>query len=141
MFGLLGAFVLILGGAVLFLTTADLRPWIESCESKSLDRRLTIGSLKIGWGNPFTVEFHDVRIASPSWGSSPEMVRMDSGSAAIDLWSLWGGPLRFEKLELVKPMIILERDAEGTGNWAMGRRHRSPRPPPRRWPRPMPWAA
>ncbi len=128
-FGLLGAFVLILGGAALFLTTVDLRPWIESYESKSLDRRLTIGSLKIGWGNPLTVEFRDVRLASPSWGSSPEMVRIDSGSAAIDLWSLWGGPLRFEKLELVKPVIILERNAEGTGNWAMGAAASIPSPP------------
>ena len=113
----------------MFLTTADLRPWIESYESKSLDRRLTIGSLKIGWGNPLTVEFSDVRLASPSWGSSPEMVRIDSGSAAIDLWSLWGGPLRFEKLELVKPVIILERNAEGTGNWAMGAAASIPSPP------------
>ena len=113
----------------MFLATADLRPWIESYESKSLDRRLTIGSLKIGWGNPLTVEFRDVRLASPPWGSSPEMVRIDSGSAAIDLWSLWGGPLRFEKLELVKPVIILERNAEGTGNWAMGAAASIPSPP------------
>ena len=57
------------------------------------------------------------------------MVRIDSGSAAIDLWSLWGGPLRFEKLELVKPVIILERNAEGTGNWAMGAAASIPSPP------------
>jgi AsmA family protein len=126
---MLGAFALILGGTALFLATADLRPWIESYESKSLDRRLTIGSLKIAWGNPLTVEFRDVRPAGPPWGSSPEMIRIESGSGAIDIWSLWGGPLRFQKLELVKPMIILERNAEGTGNWAMGAAASIPSPP------------
>ena len=57
------------------------------------------------------------------------MIRIESGSAAIDLWSLWDGPLRFEKLELVKPVIILERNAEGTGNWAMGAAASIPSPP------------
>jgi len=120
---------LILGGGVLFVTTADLRPWIESYESKSLDRKLTIGALRIGWGNPLTVEFSDVRLASPSWGSAPEMLRIESGSAVIELWSLWHGPLRFEKLELVKPVAILERNAAGTGNWAMGAAASIPSPP------------
>ena len=129
LFWLLAAFVLILCGALLLLATADLRPWIESYESKSLDRRLTIGSLKIGWGNPLTVEFKDVQLASPPWSSSPEMVRIDSGLAAIDLWSLLSGPLRFEKLEVVNPMIILERNTQGTGNWAMGADASIPSPP------------
>jgi uncharacterized protein involved in outer membrane biogenesis len=128
-FGLLGGIVLILGAAALLLTTVDLGAWIEKYESASLDGRLTIGSLKFRWGNPLTVEFRDVRLASPSWGSSPEMVRIDSGSAAIDPWSLWGGPLRFEKLEVVNPVIILERNAEGTGNWAMGAAASIPSPP------------
>jgi len=57
------------------------------------------------------------------------MVRIDSGSAAIGFWSLWSGPLRFEKLELVKPVIILERNADGTGNWAMGAAASIPSPP------------
>ena len=57
------------------------------------------------------------------------MVRIDSGTAAIELWSLWSGPLRFEKLALVKPVIILERNAAGTGNWAMGAAASIPSPP------------
>ena len=57
------------------------------------------------------------------------MIRIESGSGAIDIWSLWGGPLRFQKLELVKPVIILERNAEGTGNWAMGAAASIPSPP------------
>ena len=120
-FGLLGAVVLIFASAVVLLVSVDLRPWIEEYGSDSLDRRMTIGTLQIGWGNPLSVELRDFRVANASWGSSPEMVRIESLSAVIDPWSLFGGAMRFEKLEVVKPVIVLERNADGTGNWKTGK--------------------
>src|SRR5690242_18018849 len=119
--GFLGVLVLLLASGVALILSIDLRPWIEAYLSQTLDRRLTIGSLHIGWGDPLTVELRDFRIANPSWGSSLDLLRIDSASAQIDVLSLFGGPLRFEKLELVNPVIVLERNAAGTGNWQMGR--------------------
>jgi uncharacterized protein involved in outer membrane biogenesis len=118
--GLLGAGVALGAIAIVLLVTVDLRPFIEWYATKSLDRRLVIGALRIGWGNPVTVELHDLRLANAPWGSRPDMVQIASLSAEIEAWSLLGGALRFRKLDIVKPSIILERDADGTGNWRFG---------------------
>ena len=120
-FGLLGVVVLIGAGAVVLLVSVDLKHLVEEHWSLSPDRRLTIGSLRIGWGNPMSLELRDIRLANAPWGSSPEMVQIESISAVIDLWSLFSGAARFEKLEMVNPVIVLERDADGTGNWRVGK--------------------
>jgi uncharacterized protein involved in outer membrane biogenesis len=117
---LLGGAVALGAGAIVLLVTVDLRSLIERYATESLDRRLAIGALRIGWGNPLSVELHDLRLANAPWGSSPDMVHIEGVSAEIDAWSLLGGALRFRKLEIIKPMIILERDADGTGNWRFG---------------------
>ena len=115
--GLLGAAVLIVVSAIVLVATIDLRPLVERYAILTLDRRLAIGTLRIGWGDPLSVEISDLKLANAPWGSDPEMVRIESLSAEIDLRSLLGGALRFEKLDVVKPKIVLERDANGIGNW------------------------
>ena len=117
--------VLLVTGVVLLLSI-DLRPWIESYASKTLGRRLTIGSVHVYWGNPLVVELRDLRLANPAWSSSPNLARVESASAEIDLWSLFSGPLRFEKLELINPVIALERNPAGTGNWRIRRASSKP---------------
>jgi AsmA family protein len=119
-FGLLIAVVTIGAGATVLLVTADLRPLIERYARTSLDRRLAIGALRIGWGNPLTVELRDLGLANAPWASAPDIVHIESISAEIDPWSLLGGVLRFQKLDVVRPTIVLERDADGTGNWRFG---------------------
>ena len=108
---------MIVVSAIVLVAAIGLRPLLEQYATKTLDRRLAIGTLRIGWGNPLSVEIADLRLANAPWGSDPEMVRIESLSAEIDLRSLFGGVLRFEKLDIVKPEIILERDAGGIGNW------------------------
>jgi uncharacterized protein involved in outer membrane biogenesis len=113
------AAVLVLGtGAlVLLLLTLDLRPLVERHVSASLDRRVTIGALRIGWGSTLTVELQDLRIANAGWGSVPDMVRIPALSAEIDAWALLGGVLRFDKLDLEAPELVLERSGDGAANW------------------------
>ncbi len=118
--GLLGILVLLAVGAALVIISVDLRPAIEDLAGKLLDRRLTIGSLRIGWGDPLTVELKGLQLANAPWGSSPQMVTVESLSAEVDLWSIFSGPLRFRKLAIVKPIVVLERDPAGTGNWKFG---------------------
>lgn len=119
--GLLGAVALLGVGSILLLVSVDLRHLLEEYGSASLGRRMTIGSLRIGWGNPLSVELRDFRLANAPWGSSPEMLQMDSVSAEIDVWSLFGGALRFEKLEVVNPVIVVERNGDGAANWHIGK--------------------
>lgn len=118
--GVLGALVALGAIAIAVLVTIDLRPYIESYATRSLDRRLAIGALRIGWGNPLTLELRDLRLANAAWGSRREMIEIKSLSAEVDAWSLLRGVFRFRQLDVVKPRIVLERNADGIGNWRFG---------------------
>jgi uncharacterized protein involved in outer membrane biogenesis len=115
--GLLGAVVLAGLGGVAVLATIDLRPLIQSFAFRALDRQLTIGTLRIGWGNPLSVELTDVHLANASWGSEPEMFRSDSVAAEIDLRAILRGVWRYDKLRLGKSQLLLERGAGNVANW------------------------
>ena len=115
--GILGVTVLLAVSGIIFVTAIGMRPLVEQYATLTLNRRLTIGTLRIGWGNPLSVEINDLGLANAPWGSELEMVRIQSLTGKIDLRSLFGGVLRFEKLEIVNLKILLERNAIGTGNW------------------------
>jgi AsmA family protein len=115
--GFVGAVAAIGGVTLVLLLTIDFRPLIERYVSWSLDRRLAIGEFRIGWGNPIAVEIRDLRLANASWAAEPDMLRIESLSAEIDPWPLLRGVLRYRTLRTTKPIIILERDSAGTGNW------------------------
>src|SRR5690349_9934454 len=117
---LLVLLLLAAGGSVLWFLHADLRPILEQHASDALGRRVTVGSLQIRWGNPLGIEVKDLAIANASWGSEPDMVRIGQVSAVVDLGSLLEGVLRYERLHIADARIVLERNAEGTGNWKFG---------------------
>jgi uncharacterized protein involved in outer membrane biogenesis len=115
--GLLGLVALVVAGAVTYVLSNDWRPYVERYVYAHLHRRLTIDTLEIGWGDPLSLELGGVRLANADWGSKPEMGTVEHVSAVLDLRSIFGGPLRFEKLEITKLVIVLERDGSGWGNW------------------------
>jgi AsmA family protein len=93
------------------------RSLLEFAAARLLDRQLAIGRLQIGWGNPLSVELANLRLANVSWGSEPDMITVDQISADIDLVALLHGIVRYDKLAIVRPHLLLERNAEGTANW------------------------
>ena len=115
--GLFGAAALIALLSIAVVAAIGVKPLVENTQRGTLGHRLALGTLDITWGNPLSVKITDLRLANAPWGGGPEMVRIESLSAKIDLRALLGGVLRFEELDVVKPEIILERDSEGTGNW------------------------
>jgi AsmA family protein len=120
LFALLGIVIVLAATAAVLLARLDWRTRLESYASHALDRRLAIAGLRIGWENPLAVELSGVRLANASWGSIPDMLSVERLSATIDLPSLLRGVLRFENLRLEKPLLLLERDASGVGNWHFG---------------------
>jgi uncharacterized protein involved in outer membrane biogenesis len=117
MLALLGALVALGMGAAVLLVTVDWRPYIERAASRSLGRPLSIASLHVAWRNPLAVELTDLRLANAPWGSQPDMLRVERLVATIDLRSLLQGVVRYETLLLENPVLLLERDAGGVGNW------------------------
>jgi uncharacterized protein involved in outer membrane biogenesis len=114
---LFAGLIVTFGAAAVLAVTLDPRPVVEWYASSTLDRRLTIAALRIGWGDPLTIELSDVRLADPAWASEPDMARVASIHAELDLWPLLRGQLRFRKLDVAGPAVLLERDTDGTGNW------------------------
>jgi uncharacterized protein involved in outer membrane biogenesis len=115
--GLFGTAALIVLFAIALVATVGLRPLVEKYATWTLGHRLTIGRLYVTWGNPLSVQISDLRLANAPWGSVPDMARVESLSAQIQLRSLLSGAMRFDRLDVVKPEIVLERDSDGVGNW------------------------
>lgn len=109
--------VLLAGGAVLWVMNQDYRSLAESKGSEALGRKVTIGALQVGWGDPLTIEIRDLKVANAPWGTRPEMVTLEHLYAQIDVRPLLKGVIRYRRLDVTRPDILLERDQKGTGNW------------------------
>jgi uncharacterized protein involved in outer membrane biogenesis len=109
--------VLLAGAGVLWVISLDYRGYAEREGSEALGRKVSIGALTIGWGDPLTIEIRDLRIANAPWGTQPEMARVEHILALVDVRPLLKGTIRYRRLDVTRPDILLERDAKGTGNW------------------------
>jgi uncharacterized protein involved in outer membrane biogenesis len=108
------------GVATAWLMTADLRPLVERKLSDALERPVKIGALGIRWGDPLELDIRDLTIANPSWGEPPEMLALGHVFARIDAMPLLHGTLRYQRLEIEKLVLVLERNEKGIGNWKFG---------------------
>ena len=115
--GLLGAATLVLVVAVVLLFRMDMRPRIENLVSARLGRALTIETISVGWGSPLTLDLTGLRLANPAWGSTPDMVTIARLRGEIALWPLLRGRIDLSQLMVDRPVVVLERDTDGTGNW------------------------
>ena len=112
-----GVGVLVAAGTVAVLVAEYPQPLIEYYAAKALDRRLSFGSLKVGWGNPVTIEARDIRLSNASWAPDPDMFRADYLVGELDTDALWRRVLRFRRLRVEKPVVLLERGPDNRRNW------------------------
>ena len=108
------------GATVAWFMTANLKPLAEKYASQLLGQPVIMDSLTLGWGNPLTLEARGVKVANASWASAPNFVSIDGVSAQLDPWSIFDGTYKFQKLVLVKPVVVLERGAGENRNWRSG---------------------
>jgi uncharacterized protein involved in outer membrane biogenesis len=111
------------GATIVWLMNADLKPLAEKYASAAIGWPVTLDSLTVAWGNPLGIEAKGLKVANSSWASAPSFVSADSISATLDPWSILSGPLKFQKLTLVKPVIVLERGEGENRNWRSGKAH------------------
>jgi uncharacterized protein involved in outer membrane biogenesis len=119
----LGGFVVILlliGGALVWVTQADLKPMAEKAASDALGRRVVAESFSIGWGDPLHIELSNLRVANAPWGSERDMITLESFSADVEAMSLWRGTPVYRHLRAQGLKVVLERDKQGIGNWKFG---------------------
>lgn len=107
----------IVGVAAINRISMNLGPILERRLSAAIDRRVSIGSIALVWGNPIHLQATDLRLANALWGNDPDMIAVQGLSADIDVWPLLRGLVRYQNLRLDAPRIVLERNDEGIGNW------------------------
>jgi len=121
---LLGLIFLIFGAIGVFIATLDVSQYkgqIVALIEENTGRSVTIDGemdLAIGFAPALVVE--GVTIGNADWASHPNMVSIGRLEAQVDLVPLLSGEIKVVRLVLVDPVVSLETDKAGNGNWAMG---------------------
>ncbi|MDM0032842.1 AsmA family protein [Variovorax sp. J22P271] len=110
-------------GLMLFLKTLDAGVYQRALArelSSALGRDVSIGSVSFDLAVRPTLSVRDLRIANPPWASRPDFVTAASGEARLDLVALWQGRVEMRAMRLEGVNLLLERSAQGEGNWQFG---------------------
>ncbi|MGR2738096.1 AsmA family protein [Billgrantia sp. Q4P2] len=111
----IGAVLLVLVAAALFLESAWFRGWLEDQAGEQLGREVAIGDHGIDWGLPLTLRLNEVRIANASWADDP-MARLDELSVTLDVGALLQGEIELERIGIRRPEVLLLRREDGSTN-------------------------
>jgi uncharacterized protein involved in outer membrane biogenesis len=104
-----------------FLYTFDynkLKPRIARMVADATGRELNIGGeidLVIGLAPSLVVT--DITFANASWGSQPDMIRMNRLQAQVRLLPLLTRDVNLKKIALTGVAVLLETGPDGQGNW------------------------
>lgn len=117
-----GAFVVVVAGVFIVLATLDINQYkglIQDQVAAATGRTLTIdGDLKLAISLNPAIQLNGVRFQNAEWGSRPDMAVIERIEASVPLIPLLSGRVEVTRLALVKPDILLERNADGRANWA-----------------------
>ncbi len=75
------------------------------------------GDLALSFWPAFGVKVEKVSLANAAGASEAQMATMDTMVVGAELFPLLGGSLKVTEVRFVKPVIHLEIDAQGRGNW------------------------
>ncbi|MGD9512121.1 MAG: AsmA family protein, partial [Geminicoccaceae bacterium] len=122
--GVLGlvALVIVVVLAVIFIPS-PLQKWaVERGATMATGRQVTIGgpfSLR-AWP-PIAITASDIEVANADWGTAPELARVASLDASLDLLAYWrDGRVQIDRLVVEKPQANLEVGQDGRRNWDLG---------------------
>lgn len=116
--------ILLVGGALVIPSFIDWNQYkaeIESTASNLIDRDVTINgdlSLSILPSPAFSAE--DVTISNVEGGLAPNLISLKSVDVNVAFLPLLSSDVQVKKFILVEPVIALEVDENGKGNWEFG---------------------
>lgn len=109
---------------LLYLAFGDLsrhKGRIEALATEATGRPFAIdGDFELEVLPAIYVRAERVRLGNAPGASAPQMVEIGHFSARVGLWSLVRGPVDVRSFELRDVAVVLEKDAEGRGNWVFG---------------------
>lgn len=110
-----------------------LRPRLIAAVHQATGRDLTLsGPIGLKLSLVPTVTLEGVALSNAPGGSRPEMLTARRVEARLALIPLFSRRVAFEQVTLIEPDLLLERDAQGRGNWVFAP------PPPAEVPPPTP---
>ncbi len=116
--------VIVLGVAIaapFFIPVSVYKDQIEARAKDATGRALAIkGGMSLSLFPSVAIEAKDVNFANAPGASTPEMARLKSLKVAVKLMPLLRGGLEIDSFVLEEPVIVLEIDKQGRGNWVMG---------------------
>ncbi|MBO1073837.1 AsmA family protein [Roseomonas marmotae] len=106
-------------GALRFLLRDEaLRPRLIAAVQEETGRKLTLsGPIGLKLSLVPTVTLEGVALSNAPGGSRPDMLTARRVEAKLALLPLFSRRLDFQQVTLIGPDLLLERDAEGQGNW------------------------
>lgn len=120
-FRIIGALVavVVLAIAALFVIPTDRIAKIATDQfTAATGRALTIGGDVRPTIYPILgVRMQDVTLANADWASSTPMVRADALAVGVQLAPLFSGSVQIEEISAIGARVLLERRADGIGNW------------------------
>jgi uncharacterized protein involved in outer membrane biogenesis len=99
---------------------------VEAATGRKLEIR---GNLEVdpGW-RIFNVRASNLRLANVPWSTTPTMAEAESVELDLRIWpALLHGQFRLPRARIVRPHVVLERDATHPGNWMLDRPARAGR--------------
>ncbi len=94
------------------------RPQLEAWGERLTGRRVEVrGDVRVTLFPWPTVTLHDVSVANPPGSRQPDLLQAEEIEARLSLAALFAGRLEVERVRFRRPVIALERLADGTGTW------------------------
>jgi len=123
--GFAGGLVALLGIAVaIAVATVDVRTFVAPVQARvkaDTGRDLTFGGpLELKLSLEPRLVASDVSFGNAPWGQAPQMIRAKRLEVQVALLPLLSRRFQVVELALIEPVIALETDAQGHGNWDVG---------------------
>ncbi|MGH8728070.1 MAG: AsmA family protein [Burkholderiales bacterium] len=118
------ALVTLVVAAAIFLALFDwnlLRGMIGEKVTAQTGREFSIaGDLDVDLGLPSRIHAEQVRFENAEWGHAPYMLDLEAVDFSIRLLPLLSKKIVIPEIAFTRPVISLEKNAEGKGNWELG---------------------
>ena len=103
-----------------FYDSDDLKHLAAGAASAALGREVAInGSADLDLGWVMRIRVNDLTVANAEWAKAkdPYMAEVAQLDVAIDVWELLKGRILIPEMDIARPRIDLEKNADGEANW------------------------
>lgn len=122
--------ILLLAFMVVLMPKDQVLALAEREFARTTGRQISIGpSARVSIWPVLGVSAGPVRIANADWAQDPALLSADQIGIGLDMAALLSGQVRITEVVLEAPVLSLERDAQGRGNWALGQPAAAPATP------------